>query len=189
VKWLADIYLRLRGWRFLGRLPDLPKMVIVGAPHTSNWDFVLFLAALRQYDMRVSFIGKHTLFRWPLGFWFRRWGGIPVDRSVPGGLVRQVASAFDEAERMILVMAPEGTRKLAPYWKAGFIWIAEEADVPVVLAGVDGKSRTVEIGPTVPYHGDPAGFMEQLRNYYSAKSGFKPEGKGPVRVKEEIRSS
>jgi len=108
-----------------------------------------------------------------------------VDRSKPGGLVRQVAEAFSAAERMILVMAPEGTRAPAQHWKAGFIWIAGAARVPVVLAGVDSVKRTVEIGPTVEYEGDLALFMDRLRAYYADKVGIRPEGKGPIRVSEE----
>jgi len=188
VKWLAYRYLRLRGWTFLGELPDIPKMILLGAPHTSNWDFVLFLGALQHFNFRATYIGKQELFRWPFGFLFRSWGGVPVDRSKPGGIVRTVAEAFDQSERMNLVVAPEGTRKPIPYWKAGFIWIAEAANVPVVPAGVDGTNRTVEIGPTIPYEGDLTAFMDQIRAYYSTKPGINPEGKGPVRVRKERAS-
>ncbi len=188
MKWLAYRYLKLRGWTFLGQLPDIPKMIILGAPHTSNWDFVLFLGALHYFDFKTTFIGKQELFRWPFGFLFRSWGGIPVDRSKPGGIVRTVAEAFEQADQMNLVVAPEGTRKPIPYWKAGFVWIAEAANVPVVPAGVDGTNRTVEIGPTVPYEGDLTAFMDQIRAYYSTKDGMNPEGKGPVRVRREKAS-
>lgn len=190
MKWLADKYLKLRGWTFVGELPDVPKMIIVGAPHTSNWDFVLFLGALVHFDMKVTYIGKHTLFKWPFGWLFRKWGGLPVDRSEPGGLVKQVAEAFDSAERMILVMAPEGTRKKAKAWKAGFIWIAAKANVPVVPAGVDGENKTVELGPGIRYEGDLTRFMDQLREFYAPKPGYDIAGKGPVRVsKEDVANS
>ncbi len=185
MKWLADKYSKWIGWTFVGQVPDIPKMIILGAPHTSNWDFVLFLASLRQFEMKVSFVGKHTLFRWPFGFLFRRWGGIPVDRSKPRGLVKQVADAFEDADEMILVVTPEGTRQPVPHWKAGFIWIAEAANVPVVPAGVRGTDRTVDMGPAIPYEGDLTAFMDQLRSYYADKDGWRPEGKGPVRIRKE----
>ena len=107
MKWLAHRYLTLKGWSFEGELPDVPKMIVIGAPHTSNWDFILFLGALHHFRVRVQFIGKHTLFRWPFGWFFRALGGIPVDRSRPGGLVSQVADAMDATDQMILVMARE----------------------------------------------------------------------------------
>ena len=185
MKWLADVYMRWRGWRFLGEVPDIPKLIAVGGPHTSNWDFVLYLAALRQYGIRARYIGKHTLFRWPFGWLFRRWGGIPVDRSKPGGMVQQVAQVIEQTERIILVMAPEGTRGAAPYWKAGFIWIAEATGIPVVLAGIDARAKTVEIGPTLTYEGDLSWFMDQVRAYFADKEGIRPQGKGPVRVEAE----
>ncbi len=173
------------GWQFIGVIPDVPKMVIVGAPHTSNWDFFIFLAALQHFDMKVKFLGKHTLFRWPFGWMFRKVGGIPVDRGTPGGIVSQVAEAFAAADRMILVVAPEGTRKAAPEWKSGFLQIAEAAAVPVVFAGVDGAAKTLTIGPPEPVGTDRHEFMDRARVFYSDKDGIHPSGKGPVRIKGE----
>lgn len=185
MKWLAYQFWRLRGWTFVGALPDVPKMIIIGAPHTSNWDFTLYLAALRAYRIRTSFIGKHTLFRWPFGVLFRAWGGIPVDRSRPGGVVGQVTEAFDTSENMILVIAPEGTRSATSHWKSGFVKISEAANVPVVLAGVDLGSRRVVLGPSLDYLGDLAEFMDQVRAFYEDMSGLRPELKGPISLLEE----
>lgn len=185
MKWLAYRYLKARGWSFRGQLPDIPKMIVIGAPHTSNWDFILFLAALHHYRIKARYIGKHTLFRWPFGYFFRAVGGIPVDRSKPGGIVGQVAAAFDDAERMILVIAPEGTRRLAPFWKSGFLKIAEATGAPLVLAGVDYRRKQVAIGPTASYEGDPVAFMDLARDFYADKAGLHPELKGPVAVKGE----
>lgn len=185
MKWLAYRYLRLRGWRFIGSLPDIPKLIIVGAPHTTNWDFVLFLATLHNYEMKVKFIGKHTLFRWPFGYFFQFFGGIPVDRSKPGGIVAQVKSAFDSVDQMILVMAPEGTRKPAPHWKSGFLKIAEMTGAPVLLAGVDYPNRQVTLGPSIHVGDDTNAFMDQARLFYADKTGLHPEGQGPVSVRDE----
>ena len=187
MKRLAEWYLKMRGWDFTGSVPDIPKFVIAGAPHTSNWDFFLFLAALSHFDLKVSYIGKHTLFRWPFGYFFRRWGGIPVDRRRPGGLVNQVAEAIRAADEMILVMAPEGTRGAAEGWKPGFLRIARTAGVPVVLAAVDGPSKIVDIGPVLDAVEDTE-FMDAARCYYSDKNGLKPSGKGPVRLFSEDSS-
>jgi len=186
VTWLADKLLKLSGWRFSGTLPDLPKLIIIGAPHTTNWDFIIYLGALHHYRMKASFIGKHTLFRWPFGYFFRWLGGIPVDRSKPGGLVQQVVDAVARAERMILVMAPEGTRKAAPYWKSGFLQIAAKADIPIVLGYVDFPNRLAGLGPLLIVDEDATQFMDQARSFYADKQGLHAEGKGPVRVREEV---
>ena len=117
--WLAEKWLKWRGWQFIGEMPDLDKFVLIGAPHTSNWDFILYLGAIRHWGISPRFVGKHTLFRWPFGYFFRKFGGIPVDRDRPGGMVGQVVEEFEKSSRMILVVAPEGTRKAAPYLEIG----------------------------------------------------------------------
>jgi 1-acyl-sn-glycerol-3-phosphate acyltransferase len=183
--WISYQFLRWRGWEFLGMVPDIPKMIVVGAPHTTNWDFIVFLGALHAYSIKARFIGKHTLFRWPFGYLFRTLGGIAVDRSQPGGIVRQVTEAFDAADEMILVIAPEGTRKAVAHWKSGFLTMALEARVPVVLGSVDFSRREVTLSPNIDYTGDPREFMNQARLFFQGKLGGHPEGGGPVRVREE----
>lgn len=177
------------GWRIEGDLPAVPKMVIIGAPHTSNWDFFLFLAALQHFRIHVEFLAKHTLFRWPFEPMFRKVGGIPVDRAQPGGVVRQVQDAFDRRERMILVVAPEGTRAPARHWKSGFVEIAERAGVPVVLAGVDAEGKVLTISPAIEVGDDRRSFMEEVRAFYADKNGINPSGKGPVRIAGEQAAS
>jgi 1-acyl-sn-glycerol-3-phosphate acyltransferase len=185
MKWLSYWVARAMGWRIEGGFPEVPKMVAIGAPHTSNWDFFLFLAAIHRFDTRVRFLGKHTLFRWPFRFMFRKVGGIPVDRARPGGVVGQAKAAFDAEESMLLVIAPEGTRSPAPSWKSGFVEIAETADVPVVLAGVDGRNKILTIGPAEEVGADRGEFMDRVRAFYADKPGIRPEGKGPVRLSSE----
>jgi 1-acyl-sn-glycerol-3-phosphate acyltransferase len=185
VKWLSHRVCRILGWRFAGTVPDVPKMVIVGAPHTSNWDFFLFLAALYHFDIRVKFLGKHTLFRWPFGWLFRRWGGVPVDRRRAAGVVDQVKQAFDDADEMILVIAPEGTRGAARVWKSGFFEIADHVGVPVVPAGVDGAGKTVTIGPAQPVGLTRGELMDRLREFFAGKQGVRPANAGTVRLGAE----
>lgn len=189
MRWLSYRIATALGWRIEGELPDVPKMVVIGAPHTSNWDFFLFLAALHHFDIKMRFLGKHSLFRFPFGFMFRKVGGIPVDRSRPGGMVGQVKAAFDREAEMILVIAPEGTRSAAPSWRSGFVEIAEAAGVPVVPAGVDGARKVLTIGDPQSVGDDRAAFMERIRAFYSDKPGIRPEGKGPVRLLREEAAS
>ncbi|MGH8873601.1 MAG: lysophospholipid acyltransferase family protein [Acidimicrobiia bacterium] len=183
--WLAHRWLEWRGWRFIGEMPDLDKMIIIGAPHTSNWDFILFLAAIRHWRISPRFVGKHTLFRWPFGWFFRKLGGIPVDRSRPGGMVGQVTEEFEEVEQMILVVAPEGTRKEAPFWKSGFVRIAAEAKVPILPAYIHFPRKEVVLGTLIDYEGDEKSLMDRLRSFYEAGEGKGGKGKGSVRLKEE----
>ena len=185
MRWLSYRVFRALGWEFKGVIPDLPKMVIVGAPHTSNWDFFLFLAALHHFDLAVKYLAKDTLFRWPFGTLFRATGGIPVDRGGGGGMVTQVEQAFDSVDRMILVIAPEGTRKAAPSWKSGFLQIAERTGVPVVLAGLDYANRALTIGPKLEVGDDPRAFMDRVRAFYSDIHGLHREQQGPVRIHQE----
>ncbi len=183
--WLAEKFLKWRGWRFIGDIPDLEKMILIGAPHTSNWDFIAYLAAIRHWRISPRFIGKHTLFRWPFGYFFRRFGGIPVDRTKPGGMVGQVTEEFEKLERMILVMAPEGTRKVAPYWKSGFVRIAADAGVPLVPVYIHFPRKEVVLGSPIHFDGDEKVLMDELRIFFEAGEGKEGQGKGPVRLKEE----
>jgi len=190
MRWLSYRVMKALGWRIEGDLPDVPKMVIIGAPHTSNWDFFLFLAVIYHFDIQVKFLGKDTLFRWPFGPMFRKVGGIPVDRAQPGGIVKQVKQAFDTRDEMILVIAPEGTRSAAPRWKSGFVEIAERANVPVVLAGVDAKRKVLTISRAYEVvGGGRAQFMDEVRAFYADKDGINPAGKGPVQIAGERAAS
>ncbi len=183
--WLAEKWLKWRGWRYSGQVPSLDKMIIIGAPHTSNWDFVVYLGAIRHWQISPRFVGKHTLFRWPFGYFFRRFGGIPVDRDQPGGMVGQVTAEFERSDRMILVVAPEGTRREVPYWKSGFARIAEAAGVPIVPVYIDFPAKNVVMGDPLTYDGDEKELMDRLRLFYTAGVGKNGDGKGPVRLREE----
>jgi 1-acyl-sn-glycerol-3-phosphate acyltransferase len=134
---LGHAALRLLGWRVEGEVPNLPKFVVAVAPHTSNWDFVVGVAAMFALDLRIAFLGKHTLFRWPFGRLMRWMGGIPVDRASPHGVVNQSIDAFMRVERRILAIAPVGTRRLVAHFMSGFLLFARGANVPVVLASLD----------------------------------------------------
>ena len=136
-------------WRVEGEIPNLPKFVIAVAPHTSNWDFVVGMAAMFALDLRLTFIGKHTLFAGPLAPFLRWMGGVPVDRSSPHGVVGESVRAFEAVERRVLAIAPQGTRKPVPQFKTGFLHIARGAGVPILLASLDYARRTVTLGPLV----------------------------------------
>jgi 1-acyl-sn-glycerol-3-phosphate acyltransferase len=179
VRRLAYLVLRLLGWSFAGEVPPHPKFIVLGAPHTSNWDFVVFLAALEHFGLRARFLAKRGLFRWPFGPLFRALGGIPVGGPGPGAVPEAIAE-FRDSDEMILVIAPEGSRAWVPHWRTGFVAIAEAAGVPIVLAGLDFSARTLTIGPVIDYEGDLDALMARARDFYAGMSGLHPAREGPV---------
>lgn len=142
---LGRIVLRLLGWRISGSFPDTSKFVIVAAPHTSNWDAIVGLAAALKLGLGVHFFVKHQAFKPPLGWVLKVLGGIPVQRDAAVGIVGSAVRGFKDNDQFILGITPEGTRAKRPKWKTGFHRIAKEARVPVVVVAIDFGSKT--IGP------------------------------------------
>lgn len=147
-------WFRRNGWTISGSLPPDRKFVIMGASHTSNWDFLVFLGAVHAIGRQIRFIGKHSLFKWPMGGFMRALGGVPVDRRAPQDLVSQIVAQFDANDDFILVIAPEGTRSATKKWKTGFYQIALKAGVPIVCAGPDYPSKRGVFGPVIHPTGD-----------------------------------
>ncbi len=172
----GKMILRLGGWKVVGEVPDIPKFVAIAAPHTSNWDFPLFMSIVGVFRLRVRFLGKHTLFKGPLGWLFYWLGGIPVERE--GGdvaaVVTRATEAFASHDELILGLAPEGTRSKVTKWKSGFYRIAVAAEVPIVLAFVDSRKREIGIGSVFRPTGDMAADMATIQAFYAQKTGVKP---------------
>lgn len=139
----ARCVMRVTGWRFEGTVPNIRKLVIVVAPHTSNWDFLIGVAGMFALGIRVTFLGKHSLFCWPLGSPMRWLGGVPVDRSSPHHMVEQVVARITEADRIVLGLSPEGTRRKLPAWRTGFHYVAHGAAVPILPVALDYGTRTI----------------------------------------------
>lgn len=185
MKRIARGVLRLFGWRVVGEVPPHRKMVVVGAPHTSNWDFFLAILAAPAMGLRIWWLGKHTLFRRPYGWFFRMFGGIPVDRSAASGVIGQTVAAFAAAEDLVLVITPEGTRSHRDHWKSGFYRIAFGAGVPILLVGVDGDNKRLEVGPDFVPSGSVGEDMDLVRAFYATHRGLNPDRVGPVRLRNE----
>lgn len=166
-RWL----MRMSGWRLKGELPDVPKLIISVAPHTSNWDFLVGMMALWALDIRISFIGKHTLFKGLFGRWLRSLGGIPVDRSKSHGVVGEVVDAFNASERLIFALAPEGTRTLAKGFKSGFLHMARGAKVPIVLAYFDFSERAICFGKVINASADVERDLQEVLDFYRPVRG------------------
>ena len=168
-------WFKSRGWRVEGQVPPDRKFVLVGAPHTSNWDFLVFVGTVAEFGLSVSFIGKHTLFRWPFEGLMRSIGGVPVDRRQSRDLVQQMADEFAARDDFILIVAPEGTRAPTDRWRTGFYRIALAAGVPLVCAGPDYTRRRGIIGPTIRPTGDYEADMAPALAFFRSLVPLHPE--------------
>lgn len=163
--------LRMLGWRIEGEIPDVPKLVIAVAPHTSNWDFIVGAAAMFAMDLHLSFLAKHTLFRGPFAPLMRWMGGIPVDRSSPHGLVGEAVGAFTSTGKRLLAIAPQGTRSAGARYKSGFLHIARGAGVPVLYATLDYGERCLRLGPAFDPGADVDADLQRVESFYAGVRG------------------
>jgi 1-acyl-sn-glycerol-3-phosphate acyltransferase len=175
LRWLARAGLRLAGWRtHLTDAPE-PPFVFIGAPHTSNWDFPLMLAAVLALEHDARWLGKDSLFRPPFGGLMRWLGGIPVDRSSPQNLVGSMAAFVKQNPDLILCVPPEGTRKKVGRWRTGFYYIALEAGIPIVMTVLDAEKRQIRIlGHHTPA-GDAEREIREIQGRYQGFRGLIPE--------------
>ena len=175
--YIAKIMMRLLGWHVDGKLPDLPKYVLIGAPHTSNRDFLLFLGVIFSLRANVRFMGKAELFRNPFGWFFYYCGGVPVDRTKSTGLVDQMVEVCKKSDKFILTIAPEGTRHHVTEWKRGFYHIAKSAGIPIVIAVVDGRQKTVRVGKVFYPTEDIEADMKAIKAVFEGVVGINPRRK------------
>jgi len=175
IRWIAIFLLKISGWRTEGKLPDIPKFVMIAAPHTSNWDFPIMMFIAFKLKAKLYWMGKATIFRKPFKGFFKWLGGIPIDRSKSNNVVGQMVDNFHGTDRLILIIPPSGTRKRVKKWKSGFYHIAAGANVPVVLGFLDFKRKTGGVGPVVTPTGDIQQDMKEIRAFYADIEGKNPE--------------
>jgi len=185
-KFVARWFLRLTGWEREGSTPVESKFVLIAAPHTSNWDLAYLLAMAAVSDLKISWMGKHQLFRPPLGWFMRALGGIPIVRHQRRNMVDQMIEAFSEREQLALVVPVEATRARTEHWKSGFYHIASQAGVPIVMSYLDYARKRGGFGPSLIPSGDLRRDMDEFRAFYEPISAKHPEEFGPVRFEKEI---
>jgi 1-acyl-sn-glycerol-3-phosphate acyltransferase len=161
------VAMRLMRWRMGGAFPDLSRFVLIIAPHTSNWDFFVALAAKFALGLECVWIGKHSIFRWPVAGLLRRLGGIAVNRASAHGVVHQLVAEFGKRERMVFALAPEGTRKRVEHWRSGYWHVARAAHVPIVPVGLDYSLKTIFIGPPLTTSGSLENDERTLREFFA----------------------
>ena len=185
LKLIGRVWLALVGWTAAENPPALTKCVVIAAPHTSNWDLVHMVAISWVYGVELSFMTKHTLFWPPLGWLLHAVGAVPVDRRARHNLVAQTVEFFQSRDRLMLAVPAEGTRGRTEFWKSGFYRIALAADVPIVLGYLDYRIKEGGLGPQVQPTGDLRADMDQIRAFYTDKTGRHPEQFGPIRLRDE----
>jgi len=169
--WLGYGWLKLCGWKMRGDWPDLPRMVLVAAPHTSNWDGINMLAAAGYYRVRLRWMGKASLTQGPFG-WLVLWAGcVPIDRSRSNDVVENMRAAFAANETLVLAVPPVGTRSTTAAWKSGFYHIAHGAGVPLVFSVLDYGTRTISVAGSMLTSGDFAADLPLIQRFYADATG------------------
>lgn len=172
---LSKVILKIIGWRVDGTLPpDQKKYVLIVAPHTSNWDFFLFVLTVSVLRLQPSVLIKDSLFIGPLGWFLRYCGAIPVNRRQAGSLVTYISSIYEAREEFVLIITPEGTRSPNANWKRGFHHVAKAAEVPILVVYVDSAVRTIGIEGLMQPSDDIEADMQQLKTFFDKKKGLKP---------------
>ncbi len=182
-KAFARLLLRLARWRTVGQVPS--SGILVGAPHTSNWDWVAMLLLMWSGGVPPRVLIKAEIMRTPLGPLLRANGGICLDRQNPGTVVRELLAEAKTGEPFLLIIAAEGTRKKRDHWKSGFYRIAQQTGLPISLGFIDGPTRTLGFGPSFRPSGDVVADMDRVRAFYSDKHGLHPQLRSEPRLREE----
>lgn len=172
---IARAIVKVIGWNLVGEVPEKRRFVLIGAPHTSNWDFILMLLAMLILRMEVHWMGKDSLFPFPFRGFMKWLGGIPIDRSSNHNTVDQMIMHFAEHDELIVLVPPEGTRSKVEKWKTGFYHIANGADVPILLGFIDAGKKEMGFGPVYSPSGDIEKDMPEIRAFYSTKQAIYPE--------------
>lgn len=171
---VATLALGLLGWRARGELPDAPKFVIVVAPHTSNWDFIVGFLGYLALELDTAWFGKASIFVWPFGPILRRFGGLPIRRGASASVVDRSIAESQRRSKFVLALAPEGTRRRVHTWRSGFYYIALGAGLPIVAVSLDFAKREIEVGPTYQPTGDYALDLTRLLERYARVAGRHP---------------
>ncbi len=172
---LARLILTLTGWSTRGEPLAHQRCVLIGAPHTSNWDFPLMLLVVLKLQLRVFWMGKHTLFPLPFG-WLMKWlGGIPINRSASHNVVNETVRQYAKNDQLIVLIPPEGTRSKVTRWKTGFYHIANNAEVPILLGYIDASKKEAGFADFYTPTGDLEKDMAEIQAFYATKQGLRAE--------------
>ena len=165
---ISECALKVMGWKITGSLPNENKVIFIGAPHTSNWDFLIALSAMQAIGLRCSWMMKKQGFFWPLGGIFRKMGGIPIDREGKNDIAYQMKDWFRTRDKVYLGVMPAGTRSKVRAFKRGYLRIAYAAKVPVFIVGIDARNKEIHLDRLWPLTGDIHKDNRAIKDYYDA---------------------
>ena len=164
--------INISGWTIKGQVPDEERIVIIAAPHTSNWDFILAMLAIFGLNIKLRWLGKHSIFKPGFKKFFEWLGGIPVYRDNPSTLIKNVVDIVKKEKSIVIAMTPEGTRKKVKRWKTGFLRIAKQTQSNILLISIDAPTKSIEIGKIFNPTGDSEEDLEFIQKYYSSFRGI-----------------
>jgi len=179
----GKVYLKLTGWKLEGQLPDLPKFIVIFAPHTTNWDLPHMLAVTFAMGFRANWFGKREIFHWSCGWFFKWLGGIPIERRKNTNMVEHIVSEINSREQIVIEIAPEGTRSKAEYWKSGFYHIAHQTGIPIVMGYLDYARKAGGLGPVLHPSGDIHVDMQMIADFYKDVTPKHPHGVGKIAIR------
>tara|TARA_B100001287_G_scaffold271571_1_gene272048 strand:+ start:943 stop:1542 length:600 start_codon:yes stop_codon:yes gene_type:complete len=172
---IARFGINISGWTIKGRVPDEERIVIIAAPHTSNWDFILAMLAIFGLNIKLRWLGKHSIFKPGFKNFFKWLGGIPVYRDNPSNLIDNVVKIVKKEKSIVIAMTPEGTRKKVKRWKTGFLRIAKQTHSKILLISIDAPTKSIEIGNIFNPTGNSEEDLEFIQKYYSSFRGINPQ--------------
>ena len=184
-RWSCENLLKISGWTLDRTNPPVTNCVVIAAPHTSNWDFILMLLFAGAFGLKVSWMGKSNLFIKPFGYFLRLIGGISINRRKKNQIVDHMISLFRQRENFLLVVPVEGTRARANFWKSGFYHIAKGANVPILPTFLDYGNKRGGFGVPIITTNNLLSDMQKIRDFYAPFKGKFPSNSGPVKLQEE----
>ena len=175
LKFIGKLGINLSGWTIKGMVPDEERIVIIAAPHTSNWDFILAMLTIFGLNIKIKWLGKDSIFK-PGFKWFFNWlGGIPVNREEPNALIEHVVRIVEKEKAIVIAMTPEGTRKKVARWKTGFLRIAKLTKAKILLISINSQTKSIQIGNIFEPSGDTELDLNFIQDYYQNFKGINPE--------------
>ena len=171
---IARFGINISGWSIKGKVPDEERILIIAAPHTSNWDFILAMLAIFGLNIKLRWLGKHSIFKPGFNFFFKWLGGIPVYRDNPSTLIDSVVKIVKKEKSIVIAMTPEGTRKKVKRWKTGFLRIAKQTHSKILLISIDAPTKSIEIGKIFNPTGNSDEDLAFIQKYYSSFRGINP---------------
>lgn len=177
-QWFSRTLLKWAGWQIAGGVINAPQMVLIGAPHTSNWDFILTILTMFALGVRFSWVAKHSLFRWPVAGLMTWLGGVRLDRQTTEGFVDQMVEEFNRRPQFLLAIMPEGTRSKVREWRSGFYYIALRAQVPMLPVIFDYGHKLLRLGPMLSASGDAAADLPRIQSFYQGVKGKRDDSGG-----------